>query len=151
MLRKPALSTTTFFLRSIAVLTVSLSQALAAAPGAEVMPAPGKLPCTSQARGYDGGRDIECPLNATGTTQRFRFKANFSGSHDDTVVSMTAALNEAPLVCDKGSKTSLTGEDGDVSLECRFSVAEKADAKQVLKVKLSWSHAQYTDFELLPD
>ena len=64
---------------------------------------------------------------------------------------MTATLNEAPLVCENGSKTSLMGEDGDVSLECKFSIAGKAGTRQVLKVKLLWSHAQYTDFELDPD
>ncbi|MGQ0698022.1 MAG: hypothetical protein ACT4PZ_07240 [Panacagrimonas sp.] len=119
---------------------------------AETSPAPGlgKLPCDWQPPVGDR-LDVSCPLEASGTTQRFRFKANFSGGHDDTMASMTPALDGSPLVCDEGSKTDLFGEDGDVSLECRFSMTEKAGTKHVLGVKLKWSHAQYTDFQFGSD
>ena len=65
------------------------------------------------------------------------------------MASMTLSLDGAPLACEQGSKTQLMGEDGDVSLECRFSLADAAGTKRVLKVLLRWSHAQYTDFELV--
>jgi hypothetical protein len=64
---------------------------------------------------------------------------------------MKATLNGAPLACEKGSKARLEGEDGDISLECRFSIVEKAGTKHVLGVALSWYHAQYTDFEFDSD
>ncbi len=94
---------------------------------------------------------IQCQIAASATPQRLRFKVNFSGGHDDTMAFMTPSLDDAPLDCDKGSKISLMGEDGDVSLDCRFSMAEKPGTKKVLRVKVLWSHAQYVDFEFKPD
>jgi hypothetical protein len=92
--------------------------------------------------------DIACKLSASATPRPMRFSANFSGSHDDTMASMTATLDGAELACDAGSKTDLMGEDGDVSLHCRFTLVAPAGAERVLKVALSWRHAQYTGFEL---
>lgn len=129
--------------RPITVLIALLLQA--AWPGSGM--AQGKPSCELARPGYDS-HDIRCSLNTTGATQRFRFKAYFSGGHDDTMASLTATLDGAPLACEKGSKTELMGEDGEVSLECRFSIAEKGGTKQVLGVTLSWRHAQYKDFEL---
>lgn len=120
----------------------------AAAPTSAVQQA--ALPCEWQTLGGDH-RDFQCPLHASATTRSYRFKANFSGGHDDTSAKMTATLDGLPLACENGSKTSLFGEDGDVSLECRFSIAEGAGNKHVLGVTLLWSHAQYTDFELRSD
>lgn len=96
-------------------------------------------------------REFTCPLETPASLQRYRFKANFSGSHDDTTMSMAATLNGAPLTCEAGSTTSRRFEDGDVSLDCRFSVEGSAGAQNVLGVNLVWSHAQYTDFELISD
>jgi hypothetical protein len=109
-----------------------------------------KPQCESTTFGGDH-RDIKCPLTASGATQSFRFKANFSGGHDDTSARMTATLDGAPLACAQGSKTSLFGEDGDVSLECRFALEGKAGTSRILGVTLLWSHAQYTDFALASD
>ncbi len=95
--------------------------------------------------------DISCPLTASGTSQHFRFKANFSGGHDDTMASMTPTLGGMPLTCEPGSKTRLMGEDGDVSLECKFSISETAGKSMILRVVLKWSHAQYTDHEFVAD
>lgn len=106
-----------------------------------------KLHCESQTAGGDA-RDFTCPLISSGTSQHFRFKADFSGSHDDTTMSMTATLNGEPLTCEKGSTTSRRFEDGDVSLDCRFSTTGTA---RVLGVALIWSHAQYVDFEFSAD
>jgi len=65
------------------------------------------------------------------------------------MASMTLSVDDEPLSCDQGSKTHLMGEDGDVSLECRLSVPTTAEARRVLRVSVKWSHAQYTDFELV--
>ena len=124
--------------------------AVALAAGANPAAAQTKPPCESPAPGYDS-HEIRCPLAATGAAQRFRFKADFSGSHDDTTASMTTTLDGAPLVCDKGSKTELMGEDGEVSLDCKFSIAGEGSATRLLSVTLSWRHAQYKDFELRTD
>lgn len=101
--------------------------------------------CESQTPGGDR-LDFRCPLPAA--TRHFRFRANFSGGHDDTKASMTATLDEQPLTCEEGSKTRLFAEEGDVSLECRFSIAGASTAEHLLRVTLVWSHAEYTDFAL---
>jgi hypothetical protein len=129
-------------MRSIAAMMLALA---AVGPAA----AQGKPPCDSQAPGYDS-HDIKCTLDASSTSRRYRFKASFSGSHDDTTASITSTLDGAPLACDKGSKTSTQGEDGEVGLECRFSVAGGPGMKR-LEVRVQWRHAQYKDFELRSD
>lgn len=129
-------------MRSIAAVMLALA---AAGPAA----GQGKPPCDAQAPGYDS-HDIKCTLDGSGTPRRYRFKASFTGSHDDTSASMTPTLDGAPVACDKGSKTSTQGEDGEVSLECRFSLAGEPGAKR-LEVRVDWRHAQYKDFELRSD
>lgn len=118
--------------------------ALGNEPGPAPMPAEDRPSCESHAPRWDR-RDIRCPMSASGIVRHFRFTARFSGSHDDTTASLRPTIDGAPLACDTGSKTELMGEDGDVSLECRFSVS--AGPTQVLRVMLSWHHAEYTDFE----
>lgn len=109
-----------------------------------------KISCESPPASGDF-REFRCPLVASGNAQRFRFKANLSGGHDDTMAKLKASLDDLPLTCDSDSKTSLLAEDGDVSLECRFSMTGKADTVHILTVTLLWSHAQYTDFEFYLD
>lgn len=93
--------------------------------------------------------DFKCPIAATGLVQRFRFKADFVGSHDDTSGSIAVNLNGTPLVCEAGSATQLTGEFGEVSLECQFQIKEKAGTNPLLGVSLKWFHARYTDADFV--
>jgi hypothetical protein len=137
-------------MRSIPLFTIAVFLGLGTVAGAGPASAQGKPRCESRATAYDT-TDVECSVSATGKPRRFRFKANFSGSHDDTMASIVTTLDGAPLACEKGSKTSLQGEDGDVSLECRFSITEKAGTSHLLGMTVSWRHAQYTSFELDPD
>lgn len=97
---------------------------------------------------YDS-REVSCPIRGSGRLRRFRFKALFSGGHDDTSASIQPALEDRPLVCDPGSKTSLFAEDGDIGLECSFSIALPVDAVRTFKVTVKWNHAIYTDFEFV--
>ena len=101
--------------------------------------------CESKTPDFDGR--VTCTFPASGAGQHFAFRARFTGSHDDTTLSMTAALNQQPLTCEPGSKTSSRFEDGEITLECRFSVSAKAGTKQTLEMNVVWSHAQYADFE----
>jgi len=137
-------------MRTLGAMVVCMSLALAGSPG---LAAPGSTPdkagCESRSPGNDA-LQVSCALSASDAA-RFRFKANFSGGHDDTVASMTPLLDGAALSCEDGSKTSLMGEDGDVFLQCRFAVTKKSGSPSVLQVLLKWSHAQYVDFELLPE
>jgi hypothetical protein len=129
----------------LALAAVSADRAVAVdTPGAE------NTACESQ---WPGGDFVQfnCPLPARGAKQLWRFKADFSGGHDDTSASMTLTLDDAPLECEAGSKTHLFGEDGDVSLVCRFRVNDAAGKKPVLGVALLWSHAQYVRTKLVAE
>jgi hypothetical protein len=61
---------------------------------------------------------------------------------------MTVVLDGKPIECGPGSKTSLTGEDGEVSLVCRLAAVAIPEAPFVLTSVASWSHAQYVGHEL---
>ena len=117
---------------------VALAPAVSADPDAA-------LRCESTAAGRDK-LDVACWLPTT--AKRHRFTAHFSGSHDDTRLSMIVTLDGAPLACEPGSKTSLEGEDGDVSLQCLVPATAQASPTRALRVRLSWWHALYTHFEL---
>ncbi len=109
----------------------------------------GNTPACSIQESLGDVRDISCSVTASGKPMHFRFKANFSGGHDDTMASMSASLNGTALICEPGSKMQLMGEDGDVSLKCKFSITEPAGTHHLLRVLIKWSHAQYTDFEFV--
>ena len=104
--------------------------------------------CQVEAPRWDS-RAVTCTLDAVQASQSFRFAATFSGSHDDTSLSLTARLNDQSLTCAAGSTTQSEGELGDVTLECRFSIsAEQLKEKPTLKVLLSFRHAEYGSFDL---
>ncbi len=136
--------------RSIAIAMVCVLQGVAATVGMHAAQAQGKSDCETAVPGRVT-REIECRLNPSEGMQRLRFTAHFSGSHDDTTAAMAAMLDGMPVACEDGSKTRTGGEDGDVSLECRLSVKGLPDAKQVLRMKLRWHHAEYTGFDLDSD
>lgn len=105
------------------------------------------LKCETQTVAWNW-RAYRCPLTASGSEQHLRFKADFSGGHDDTRASITLTLGEAPVACKQGSKTSLFGEDGDVSLECHFVLDGTAGTQKVLGAVVQFSHAEFVDVEL---
>jgi hypothetical protein len=103
--------------------------------------------CELREPGYDS-RDIACSLAASAVARRYTLQVNFSGSHDDTMARMaTLALNGAAPVCEEGSKTSLMGEDGDVSLSCLFTAPSSTKAVEFLAT-VTWSHAQYESYSV---
>ena len=136
--------------RSNAMVVGCVLLGVAATVGMHAVQAQGKPVCETAEPGRVT-REIECRLDPAQVMRRFHFKAHFSGSHDDTTARMEAMLDGIPVACEDGSKTSTEGEDGDVSLECRLSVKGLPDAKQVLRLKLRWHHAEYTGFDLDSD
>jgi hypothetical protein len=96
-------------------------------------------------------REIRCPITMHRPIQHFHFKVNFSGGHDDTSASIAPRMNDGPFTCDKGSKLSLFGEDGDVSLECKFTITAAVGSVHNFGVAVKWNHAEYTDFQLLAE
>jgi hypothetical protein len=105
------------------------------------------LTCDTQSAGWDR-HEYRCPLTANGTEQRLRFKADFSGGHDDTEASIAFTLDGAPLACSQGSKTNLFGEDGDISLECNLSVTGPPGTKRMLGATVKFSHAEFVAVNL---
>jgi hypothetical protein len=93
-------------------------------------------------------REYRCPLTANGQEQQIRFKADFSGSHDDTELSMNLSLDGLPVSCRKGSKTWLNGEDGNVSLECYFVLDGAAGTKRMLRAMVNVYHAEFVGIKL---
>jgi len=129
-------------IRLVVAVMVLCSATLAAAGETDMTEGGQSLACEMTPVDMDQ-MNFKCPFVATGAVQRFRFKADFLGSHDDTSGSLAAQLNGKPLVCDEGSATQLTGEFGEVSLDCRFQIEEKAGSKLRLGISLKWFHARY--------
>ncbi|WP_431050077.1 hypothetical protein [Roseateles sp. L2-2] len=97
-------------------------------------------------------REITCTLPAGAAPQRFSFRATFTGGHDDTSASIAPELDGQPFACGTGSKLSLFGEDGNVSVFCQFDrSALPAGAAAKLKVLIKWSHAEFADYEFSGD
>ena len=105
------------------------------------------LACETQSVNFKK-REYRCPLTANGRGQQIRFKANFSGSHDDTQLSMNLSLDGLPVSCNKSSKTWLNGEDGDVSLECNFVFDAAAGTKKILRATVNIYHAEFVGIKL---
>jgi hypothetical protein len=87
-------------------------------------------------------------LKANGSGQKIRFKADFSGSHDDTQLSIFLSLDGLPVTCGKGSKTWLNGEDGDVSLECHLVLDGAAGTQKMLHATVNLYHAEFVGVKL---
>lgn len=103
--------------------------------------------CTETATTYET-REVQCRIPAQ-FAGKLRFKANFSGGHDDTVARLESFWNEAPLTCVEGSKTWLSAEEGDVSLWCDFPAGGQAKDGGVFKVAFRWSHAEHVNYEVV--
>ena len=99
------------------------------------------LACETHATNWKW-QEFRCPLTINKEGQKMLFKADFSGSHDDTRLSMTLSLDGAPVACNQHSKTSLFGEDGSVSLECHFALDGTVGAKRMLAANVQIWHAQ---------
>lgn len=104
----------------------------------------GTLPCESTAIGANGQRQFVCTV-----ARSVRFTARFSGGHDDTKASLEMTVDDVPTVCDAGSKPSLMGEDGDVSLVCTLTFDATAPPRKTVRVLLRWHHAEYVDADLV--
>lgn len=123
-----------------ASFALSLWLSLAAAGQPAVAAAP---PCQVLDPAWDS-EEIVCDVDAAAHPGPWRLQVDFAGGHDDTLASMAPLLDGAPLACAEGSKLRLEGEDGDVSLHCDFRVT----GRQVLRTRVTWSHARYVGFAL---
>lgn len=143
---------------NIGIKNFNTALAWAALCLAALAPAGGRAqPAVPQAPGCDSktnGGDLivySCPLVAKEAAQRYRFVANFGGSHDDTKLSISATLNGTPVGCAPGSKASSRYEDGDISLDCRLELKAAAGSRHLLAVKVQWYHAQLHEVRFAPE
>jgi hypothetical protein len=96
------------------------------------------------------GRDklmVVCAIDPS-QARPVRVRIRLTGSHDDTTASIEVAIGDAPVICDADSKTSTEGEDGDVTLDCRFTASVEPGVSTMLHVVARWFHAQYVGFEV---
>jgi len=96
-------------------------------------------------------REYRCPLTVNASAQNIRFKADFTGSHDDTRLSISLSLDGLPVTCGKGSKTWLNGEDSeasDVSLECHLVLDGAAGSQRMLRAVINIYHAGFVGLQL---
>ena len=105
------------------------------------------LTCQTHATNWKW-QEFRCPLTINKEGQKMLFKADFSGSHDDTRLSMTLSLDGVPVACSQNSKTSLLGEDGNVSLECHFAPSGTRGTKRMLGAVIQIWHAQLDAIKL---
>jgi len=118
---------------------------LASTAAASAAAAPGCLASTLN----DQEGEVVCNLPASTDVREVRFKARFLGSHDDSEVSLRLILlNDKPVECRANSKTKSRFEDGEVVLDCGFTVPASLSADQVT-VKISLHHLQFDKAELL--
>jgi hypothetical protein len=97
-------------------------------------------------------RSIQCDLRSAKPRTSFIFKVNFSGSHDDTRLTLEPLMNGKPLSCAPGSMIYSEGEDGDISLTCKFAITQDATTTTpLLRANFKWFHAEYVDHELAFD
>ena len=104
--------------------------------------------CGVASRTFDS-MEVLCLVAPEAQPRHLAFIARFAGGHDDTRVSIQTSLAGQPLACDDGSKLESFAEDGDLSLQCRFAVTGGAAGDARLQVVIRWSHAQFTDYELM--
>jgi hypothetical protein len=123
---------------------------LCVAAGAQAGTLSVKSLCTETSRAYDR-RELSCAIPAASPPVNYRFEAQFSGGHDDTAASLVPLLNGAPWACGEGSKLSLFGEDGDVSLHCSIPAAALDGQAATVVLTVKWSHAEYAGFDLTRD
>jgi hypothetical protein len=130
----------------IAFLTIApICVSFAGPPAATSMP--NNVSCDSPVQ-LGEVREVKCAISGTGNVLKLRFTVSFLGGHDDTMASLKASEDGNPTECEKGSKTNLVGEDGEVSLFCNLSLLHEPDSSHALEFTARWTHAQYKDFEL---
>ncbi len=130
-------------LQALPAIAASTPSSPTEAPASSQRP----LRCEPPTLGHDK-LTVVCVLDDAAAPQRVHIKVHLTGSHDDTTASMEVAIGDAPIACEAGSKSSTEGEDGDVTLDCRFTASGRPGASTVLRASAKWFHAQYVGLEV---
>ena len=116
------------------------------APAAASAAPPTPAPACTHAVVNPEVETVACAL--PGGPRRYRLDVHFVGSHDDTDLSIAAALDGRPYACAPGSKTSLFAADGNVALHCLVDTGDAVGQDRQLELTLTIKHAQYESFDL---
>jgi hypothetical protein len=106
--------------KTIVAISLLLPTALTARVGSAETP----VDCESKTNGGDY-YEIRCPLLSVGAAE-WRFRARFTGVHDDSGAYMTVRVDGREIPCDAGSPIKLLGEGdeggpgSDAFIECRL-------------------------------
>lgn len=137
------------FLPATAAIVIACVAALSGtATPAFAQSQPDNGPCQRELQPGDM-HEFSCPLKAYPAAQKFHFVARVSGGHDDSSSLLVVRHAGQDVPCDKGSKVGSEGEDGDITLDCRFTLpaaALKSPGK--LAVSLKASHVFFENHSL---
>jgi hypothetical protein len=96
--------------------------------------------------------EFRCPLEHFASSQRFHFAVKLSGGHDDSSSSLAIQHEGKAIPCEKDSKTASEGEDGEITLDCRFALpAASLLTPSTLLPTLKASHVFYESYSLKHD
>lgn len=87
-----------------------------------------------------------CHAPAGGGSNDARVEVRFGGFHDDSRVSIALDADGRPVRCRPEDRTSLSGEDGDegeVTLACRFDAATVMRGANAVTVRIDLHHAEF--------
>lgn len=105
------------------------------------------VPCNQALHNWKT-RLVECRLPPAASDIRYRLSVVFTGSHDDTSLSLAASLDGRELACEPGSKTRSDFEDGTVVLSCGFALTAPGTTETLLEATVKFNHADYESFAL---
>ena len=130
---------------TLMVLALTLSACAAQGASAE----PESLTCSVSDTRFKF-RDVSCALPASPEARTYRFRALFSGGHDDSELSLLPVVpGNGPLACDAGSKPESRGEYGNIHVDCVVSAGPLAEGEKSFSVKVVWSHAVFRGVEMI--
>lgn len=90
--------------------------------------------------------ELVCHAPKGGGANGARIEVRFGGFHDDSRVSLVLEAGGQPVPCRPDDRTSLSGEDGDegeVTLTCRFDAATVMRGANSVTVRIDLHHAEF--------
>ncbi|MCH8179882.1 MAG: hypothetical protein IIA02_08910 [Proteobacteria bacterium] len=137
------------FLPATAAIVIACVATLSGTAGpALAQSQPDSGPCQRELQPGDM-HEFSCPLKAYAAAQKFHFVARVSGGHDDSSSLLVVRHGGQDVACETGSKVGSEGEDGDITLDCRFTLPATAlKSPSKLAVSLKASHVFFENHSL---
>lgn len=137
----------------LSLMPIALAAAITTLPSqaAETLEKTKAIECKKTLR--PGSKHLfACPLPTFTSAQQAHVKVELSGGHDDSLATLALQHNGKTLSCAQGNKTESEGEDGDIVLECRFTLpADVLTAPSNLAVTLVAHHTELEHYSLTLD